>query len=87
MAARAITAAALRALSGNSEDEFENIRTRRTFRRPCRHRTTPKRGRKSSGVFKRRTLLLRRSNCDYGPIRNECENLSAHGLGNLTTFQ
>lgn len=76
---RRIIAAAANALREDDEDDFEQViqHTRRTFRRGQR----PQRGRKPSGVFKMKTLLLRRANSDFLPIKTECELLTSCGLG------
>lgn len=79
--AREIITAAVHALREDEEDNFEEIvdRTRQSFR-PRRY-TTIRRGRKSTSFFKRKTLLVRRANVDYCPIKAESDMLTSYGLG------
>ncbi|KAK4883437.1 hypothetical protein RN001_006756 [Aquatica leii] len=76
-----IIAAASNAL--HEDDDFQQVvsHTRRSFRRRSQPQQASKRGRRSCGFFKRKTLLLRRANADYGPIKAECEMLTSCGLG------
>ncbi|KAF5275901.1 hypothetical protein FQR65_LT04140 [Abscondita terminalis] len=81
-AVRQIIAAANNALL-EDDDDFEQVvsHTRRSFRRRHQNPRTPRKGRRTCNIFKRRTLLLRRANVDYCPIKTELETLTSYGLG------